>query len=124
MSTGLMGATGAVIEYALDGLSLRHSAIAANIANSGSAGYRPIKVSFEEQLARHLSQSGAGGFTAENIPAPTVRSLAAIPAEARRGALETQVVELNGNVLQYQSLVRGLDKYLSVLSNAINEGKR
>jgi flagellar basal-body rod protein FlgB len=36
---------------ALDAYTLRHRTISSNIANIGSAGYRPGVVSFEEQLA-------------------------------------------------------------------------
>ena len=36
---------------ALEAYTLRHKAIAANIANAGTAGYTPQRVRFEEQLA-------------------------------------------------------------------------
>lgn len=42
---------------ALDGLSLRADATAQNIANAGTAGYRPLRVSFEDALS---SAAGRG----------------------------------------------------------------
>jgi flagellar basal-body rod protein FlgB len=36
---------------ALEAYALRHKAIASNIANAGTAGYSPKRVSFEEQLS-------------------------------------------------------------------------
>lgn len=41
----------AIITKALDGLSLRSVATAQNIANANSPGYRPLSVSFEQELA-------------------------------------------------------------------------
>ena len=41
----------AIITKALDGLQLRSTATAQNIANANSPGYRPLSVSFEEELA-------------------------------------------------------------------------
>ncbi len=40
-----------LINKALDGLSMRMVAIAENIANSQTANYRPVRVSFEDALA-------------------------------------------------------------------------
>lgn len=40
----------AIIGKALDGLSLRSVATAQNVANANSPGYRPLRVSFEEEL--------------------------------------------------------------------------
>jgi flagellar basal-body rod protein FlgB len=40
---------------ALDGLSLRSIVTAQNIANAGTPGYQPIKVTFEEALRRSAS---------------------------------------------------------------------
>ncbi len=45
-----------LLSKALDAYTLRHRTISSNIANVGSAGYRPAVVSFEEQLA--ASRSG------------------------------------------------------------------
>lgn len=41
----------AIISKALDGLSLRSVATAQNVANANSLNYRPLRVSFEEELA-------------------------------------------------------------------------
>ena len=40
----------AILTKALDGLSLRSAATAQNIANVNSVNYRPVSVSFEEEL--------------------------------------------------------------------------
>jgi flagellar basal-body rod protein FlgB len=46
-----------LLSKAMDAYTLRHRTISSNIANIGSAGYKPGVVSFEEQLA--ASRSGA-----------------------------------------------------------------
>lgn len=121
MQSGLAGITGSIVEYALDGLSLRHSAIAANIANANSVGYRPLRVSFENQISALLGQGGGG--TASS-PAPLVSTEPPVSDALRRSALENEIVQLNRNVLQYEALIKGFDKYTSTISTAINEGKR
>lgn len=122
MQSVLSGITGGIVEYALDGLALRHSAIAANIANANSAAYRPLRVSFENQLATALAQTG--GEASLTLPPPQVTADMPVSEGLRRHALENEIVQLNRNVLQYQALIRGLDKYHSTIATAINEGKR
>lgn len=114
----LGGLTASVVGYALDGLSMRHEAIAMNIANADSQGYRPVEVSFEKYLTEFV-QSGD--------PAQSLPSLSMQPAVSVLGAknsVEMQTVALNQNVLQYEALVTGLNKYMSMVSMAVDEGKK
>lgn len=121
MTIGLSGVVGAAVEYALDGLSARHAAIAANIANANTEGYRPQRVSFEELLAEAANGSAAG---VANLPPARVVSDAPAQGQGAQVALDNELVQLNRNVLQYQALIRGLEKYNATISTAINEGKR
>ncbi len=52
---------------ALEAYSLRHKAIAANIANAGTAGYVPKRVRFEEELASSLSAGAAPGAESSTL---------------------------------------------------------
>ncbi len=122
MQSVLSGLTSGIVEYALDGLSLRHSAIAANIANANSVAYRPLRVSFESQLANAFAQTGSDAPL--NLPPPQISTDLPVSESLRRNTLENEIVQLNRNVLQYQALIRGLDKYHSTIASAINEGKR
>jgi len=47
-----------LLSKALDAYTLRHRTISSNIANIGSAGYKPGVVSFEEQLAASRASGG------------------------------------------------------------------
>ncbi len=122
MNTALAGITGSVVEYALDGLSLRHAALASNIANAGSIGHRPARVRFEEYLASQMaglsSQEGAA-----SLSPPTVHF--ELPQrDGDRSSLDTEIVAINQNTLQYQALLRGLSKHTGIIASAISEGKR
>jgi flagellar basal-body rod protein FlgB len=127
MIAGISGATKEAVMLALDAASLRHQAIANNIANASTPGYTPLKVNFEEQLAAfrqamdgsdteaHGALQGVKGFIEEDL------------AAAGRGAsnvmLDMEVVKLSQNVVHYQSLLRALGNQMSLISAAINEGK-
>ena len=62
-----------VLSKALDAYSLRHKAIASNIANINTVGYKPKTVTFEDQLSGALrSGSQPGALTNErHIPLGT-----------------------------------------------------
>jgi flagellar basal-body rod protein FlgB len=122
MENTLGGTTAAIVGYALDGLSLRQAAIASNIANANSPGYRPVQVDFESTLAALVGNGMAGESAVASLPKPTVAASAS-PVVGGQG-LDAQVVMLNQNVLRHQALITGLNKYLSTVSTSINEGKR
>ncbi|HWH82082.1 MAG TPA: flagellar basal body protein [Burkholderiaceae bacterium] len=125
MSNTAEAVTSTLMKLALDGASLRHQAIAANIANAGSPGYAPVRVDFEQRLrqARERIESGEApnsvaadaSATIENEP----RGAAVSP-----GSIDLQTAQLAQNVVHYQALARGWSKRMAILSTAINEGKR
>lgn len=122
MSTALTGITGSVVEYALDGLSLRHAALASNIANAGSAGHRPTRVRFEEYLASQMAGL-PNRQDALPLSPPTIHFEQA-QRDGDRSSLDTEIIAINQNTLQYQALIRGLSKHTGIIASAINEGKR
>lgn len=124
MSIALGGVTASVVGYALDGLSLRHSAIAANLANANSIGYRPVQVSFEDSLAALVQSGSASTESVAQLPKPRVFESGAVAGLGSENSVEMQTVLLNQNVIQHRALITGLNKYLATLSTAINEGKR
>lgn len=52
----------------MDAASLRHQAIAQNVANVNTPGYRRIDVAFEEALVHQIH----GGQTPETLPEPRI----------------------------------------------------
>lgn len=122
MTSALAGITGSAVEYALDGLSLRHAALASNIANSGSAGHRPARVRFEEYLSSQMAGRSAQE-SATSLPPPLVH-FDPPQRDGDHSSLDTEIVALNQNTLQYQALIRGLTKHSGIIASAISEGKR
>jgi flagellar basal-body rod protein FlgB len=116
------GQSMAIARLALDAYTMRHQAIAANIANVHSENFRPLRVNFEEQLANFdfsapdvtRKLSDVAPFTEE---APRQNTLS--PA----AALDMEVVRLNQNTLAFQALITAMGKSMSLLSLAAREGR-
>ena len=124
MSQPTEAVTSAIMRVALDGAALRHQAIAANIANAATPGYQPLKVSFERQLASARDRLN-GGEALQGVLADLSPSVEAQAGEGEgRPAIDLQVADMAQNVVQYQALLKGWSKRMSILSAAINEGKR
>lgn len=127
MSDAISGLTGSAIGFALDGLSLRHEAIAANIANANTPGYERLEVHFEDRLARLLAGAQFDPKSAADQLKTISPDLMVGPPPGGLGArasAEADLVELNRNVIQYEALVTGLSKYMSTIALALNEGRR
>jgi flagellar basal-body rod protein FlgB len=118
--------TSALLSLALDAAGMRQQAIAHNIANANTPGYQRISVSFESRL--DALRDGRG-----NMGTPSLASLAdfrpsfeyAAPLEAGSSvSLDQEMAQLSENTLHHQALLKALSKHLSLMSVAINEGKR
>ena len=120
--------TTALLMKALDAASLRHQAIASNIANANSINYRPLRVNFEQQLgfARSALAAGANPLTPADVAGirPTLEQEPVPAAGSASVMLDMEMVKLSQNTLQYQALIKGLTHRSGLLSMAINEGKR
>ena len=112
-----------LVSRALDAATLRHAALAANIANATTEGYRPLHVAFEEQLAaaRHalLDRDEATARRALDNLHPQIVE-ATVEAQVR---LDREVSLMMQNALRYQALVTSLSKNASLLRTAIREGR-
>lgn len=120
--------TTALIMKALDAAVLRHQAIASNIANANSAGARPLRVNFEEQLgfARQALAGGASSVSISDVESlhPYLEHERAPVTGSPAVMIDMEMVKLAQNTVQYQALLKGLGHRVSLLSIAINEGKR
>lgn len=112
---------------ALDAASLRHQAIAHNIANANSPGFAPMRVSFEDQLGAVRAALGDGLPLAHAMLAgvqPVLERSAALPDTDRTAMLDMEVAEMAQNTVQYEALLKALGKQMALLGAAVNEGKR
>ncbi|HYG33583.1 MAG TPA: flagellar basal body rod protein FlgB [Clostridia bacterium] len=87
----------------LDATALRHEAIASNLANLETPGYKRIDVntSFNEQLSRALSQKDASSLAQVQ---PTLAVDATAVASTRDGntvQLENELLQLNQNTMAH-----------------------
>jgi flagellar basal-body rod protein FlgB len=119
--------TSALVRLALDAASMRHLTLSNNIANVDSPGYAPQRVNFEDQLAqvRALLASGRSAGTADFASVqPFVEQGAPRGSAAATQMLDQEMTKVAQNTLHYQALLRASSRYGSILSTAINEGKR
>lgn len=112
-----------LIEFALDGLSLRHKAIASNIANVNSVDYRPISVSFENQIDSIRNDFYSDSAKSARLNFEPVLTFENPRSNNNNIGIDMSTVELNQNVIQYHALIKGMDYYISTLSLAIKEGR-
>jgi len=126
---GTDNATVALVRLALDAASLRHAAIAGNIANAGSAGHVRQQVNFEQQLGFARQTLAAGGSVSAATLAgvePFVEA-APVPRSAlgtASSSLDGDMVQLSQNTLRYQALARALGRHTAILAIATTEGRR
>jgi flagellar basal-body rod protein FlgB len=113
----------AAVATALDALSLRQQAIAANLANANTAGYRASGVDFEDAL-----RSALDGLGTE--PEETLQKLSELRAGLQSGdftrtaqnagvELDMELAHMSETVLRYHALIQGLGKYGSLAHMAI-----
>lgn len=108
---------------AIGALWERSNAISDNIANADTPNYKAKSVSFETQLTQALSDNRLSEEEADNI-SPTVEvSQGDVSLSDDNGVdMETQMVELMRNQLQYNYLTRGISDQLSMLKTAASGG--
>ena len=120
--------TSALLLKALDAATLRHQAIASNIANANSVDYKPLSVNFEQQLgfARAALESGQPSLTLADVAGlrATLEEGAAPAPGTASVMVDMEMVKLAQNTLQYQALIKGLTHRGGLISIAVNEGKR
>ena len=115
MTQSIEAMTTATLSLALDAASMRQQVIAANIANADVPGYTARTVTFDAVMSGAFA--GSASLDAHIVPR--------LDADGRPHAvqIDSEMAELSINQLQYQTLVAGLNKQLSVLSVAIADGK-
>ena len=135
--------TNRVLEKALDGLSLRQSAIANNIANVDTPNFKASEVSFEEQLQAAVNRTPAlddeiplALTNSAHIPLNQPVSLDDLrPASVRLSTttmrndgnnvdVDRQMSELAETQLSYQAATQLVNTKLHLLRQAIWEGKK
>lgn len=127
MITGADKVTKELVKLALDAASMRHNAIANNLANIHSADYVPLRVSFEEQLhaLRHAVDSKTP-LTQEALAAirPFVEQESDLPAGSAASMIDREMLKLSQNNVHYQALLKAIAKRGAIMSLVVNEGRK
>lgn len=108
---------------AIDALWQRSNVISDNIANADTPGYQQKSVSFEDQLSQAISDGSLDAGELSGIsPQIQVESGNISSSDSNGVDMETQMVELMRNQLQYSYLTRGVSDQLSMLKTAASGG--
>ena len=109
--------TAAVMLKALDGLSVRQTATAQNIANAGTPNYQPLRVTFEEALRAAGSDRNAIDRVQPKIE-PQIPSL--LGSELR---LDLEVATAASTGGRYATVVELLSRQMQLQTIAISGGR-
>lgn len=102
----------------LDGLSARATATAQNIANAGTPGYRPVRVSFEQALAAAAGQGSAAARAVE----PTVERTVEGPLGGDL-RLDLELATASSTATRYSAVIGVLDRQLQIARLAVTGGR-
>lgn len=114
--------TTAALSAALDAASRRQALIASNIAHAGTEGYVPQRL-FEASLQEARDVLAERG----RLDLRAVDSMRSVPTETVEGGkvrLDAEMAELARNAVQFQALVQGVSRHLSLLAMAAADGRK
>lgn len=115
----LFDTTQIALEIAMHGASMRQAAIAQNLANVNTPGYRRQEVSFEETLGAALRDDDR---TAVSLTAPVQRAdagAAAVRADGNSVDIDAEAAGQARNGLQYEALVAVAKARTTIIQTAI-----
>lgn len=125
-----------VLQKALDGSTLRHTAITNNIANVNTPGYKKLEVSFQSALEDALQpKSNLKRTKPKHLPIPvslndpaliqvTKNSETTLRNDGNNVDIDMEQAALAENTLYFNSLAQMLSDQMSLLRTSIWEGKR
>ncbi len=113
----------ALIDAGIKAEGLRQKAIANNVANLETPGYRRIDVKFEEILAKSLDSSGSVDLS-ELEPQIYQPKKTPVKSNGNDVNLEDEVGAMIKNSLRHKTYIRLLSKRYKQIELAINVGGR
>lgn len=127
MNESIEAVTTQAMRLALDAASQRQQVLALNIANANAAGYVAQRLTFETHLeaaARDIQSQGS--IAPQTLQAMSLRLGPMVDAQGQpqQVKLDAEMAEMARNAVHYQALVKGLNRHFSILSTAVNDGKK
>lgn len=119
--------TSMLVTLALNASSAKHMAIAQNIANVNTEGYRPLQVDFDAQVALFKDQllnrgnDAAAGRAIEALRAGV--KITEAPEAQGKVQLDAEVAKMTQNAIHYQTLLTARSKLSSLVRMAISGGR-
>ncbi|NQT03716.1 MAG: flagellar basal body rod protein FlgB [Planctomycetes bacterium] len=114
--------TMAFIEAGIKAEGLRQKAIANNVANLATPGYRRLDVKFEELLAKSIDSSGAVDLR-ELEPQAYQPKNTPVNSNGNDVSLENEVGAMIKNSLRYKTYIQLLKKRYQQIELAMNVGR-
>lgn len=125
-----------VLEQGINAASLRHKVVSNNIANVNTPGFKKSEVIFEDLLQEELHGRSDLKLTktkGSHLPnrvsgssAPFINTInsTSFRTDGNNVDIDIEMANLAKNNIYYNALVTQLNKHLSSLKSAINEGRR
>jgi flagellar basal-body rod protein FlgB len=110
-------ATSGLLIKALDSLAARATVTAENIANAGTPGYRPLRLTFE----RALADAAAQGQDAIRAVQPKIDRLPANSSDGRL-RLDLELATANATALRYSALIDMLNAQMHLEALPVTGG--
>jgi len=108
-----------VIDAGIRAENLRQKAIASNVANLETPGYRRVDVAFKDLLAKALDGSGEADLN-EISPELFHPENTSVKANGNDVTLEVEVGEMVKNTLRHKTYIRLLQKKYAQIEMAMN----
>lgn len=123
------------LKKALDGASLRHTAISNNIANVNTPGYKRMTVEFENLLKDELEKNKLRLYTTNvkhigehvgNKLSSTIKvhNNIAIRRDSNSVNIDVEIAERAKNEIYYNAISRQISRQFEAISSVISEGGR
>ena len=127
-----------ILSYALDGLSVRQKAIANNVANVDTPGYKAERVQFEDQLQAAIRNGGSeGGLPLQTTNARHLGHTApfepkgititqqnnSMRNDGNSVDIDLEMTQLAETTVRFQALSQLTGMKISLLKNVIRESR-
>ena len=113
-----------LLEKEMDLFTARNKAIANNIANIATPGYKTVEVSFKNELSNAIANSANAVDLSEKVDqiAPTVQTdnSGSLASGANNVNIDQQMADLAKNQLQFKLAARLMTDELGLIDKSIN----
>jgi len=117
----LFDTTQLALERAIEGAGKRHQALAANLANANTPGYRRVDVDFHGTLAAAIG-SGREAIEDVSITAAPDASAGVTRADGSTVDVDSESAKLAANALEHQAAVQVAHARIGILRAAMGTG--